>query len=126
MAGETNKKGAGKFHKVLGAGIGWVVAGPVGAALGLLVGHTVENNPDLLKNGLLGDNLKSHYDVLEVPYNAGQEEIGAAYKKLARKYHPDRFVDKDPVIEELARGKMTEINSAYAAIKGSMNRVGNN
>ncbi|MBW2318433.1 MAG: hypothetical protein JRF24_07110 [Deltaproteobacteria bacterium] len=50
MAEETNKKGTGKLHKVLGAGIGWIVAGPVGAALGLLVGHTVENNPDLFSS----------------------------------------------------------------------------
>ncbi len=126
MVEESNKKGTGKLHKVLGAGIGWVVAGPVGAVLGLLVSHTIENNPDLLKNSLLGDSLKSHYDVLEVPYNTGPEEIREAYKNLARKYHPDRFADKDPVIEELARGKMTEINTAYAAIKDSMKDIGKN
>ncbi|OEU45951.1 MAG: hypothetical protein BBJ60_03420 [Desulfobacterales bacterium S7086C20] len=126
MAEETNKKGTGKLHKVLGAGIGWIVAGPVGAALGLLVGHTVENNPDLFKNSLLGGSLKSHYDVLEVPYNAGPEEIRVVYKKLAQKYHPDRFADKDPVIEELARGKMIEINTAYAAITDSMKEAGKN
>jgi len=49
-----------------------------------------------------------------------------AYKNLARKYHPDRFADKDPVIEELARGKMTEINTAYAAITDSMKEAGKN
>ncbi len=120
--GENNdKKNKGKFHKVLGAGIGWVVAGPVGAALGLLVGHTIQNNPDLLDKGLLGGtSLKPYYDQLQVPYNAGHGEIKAAYKGLAQKYHPDRFGDADPVIQELAKGKMTEINEAYTNIMKSM------
>jgi hypothetical protein len=116
MSEGASQGGKGKFHKVIGAGIGWVVGGPVGAALGLLVGHTVENNPDLLGDRLSGKGLKPQYDVLGVPYDAGEEEVKASYKKLVRKYHPDRFVDKDPVVEELARGKMTEINTAYASL----------
>ncbi|MBW2109164.1 MAG: DnaJ domain-containing protein [Deltaproteobacteria bacterium] len=106
----------GKLHKVIGAGIGWLVAGPVGAALGLLVGHTVENNPHLLEKGLMGVDLKPYYDILEVPYSAGPDEIKQAYKKLARKYHPDRFADSDPVVEELAREKMSKINEAYTTL----------
>jgi DnaJ-domain-containing protein 1 len=106
-----------KLHKLVGAGIGWFVAGPVGAALGLLVGHTMENNPDLLGAALKGKNLRDHYDVLQLPYNANAEEIKAAYKKMAQKYHPDRFGDNaDPVVEELAREKMCRINEAYEAI----------
>ena len=106
-----------KLHKIVGAGIGWMVAGPVGAALGLLVGHTVQNNPELLGGAPESDTLKYHYDVLGLPYSADQEEIKAAYKKMAQKYHPDRFGDnRDPVIEELTRDKMSQINAAYAAI----------
>jgi len=117
---QGDNQGKGKFHKAIGAGIGWVVGGPVGAALGLLVGHTMENNPDLLQGGLPGKGLKPQYDVLGVPYDAGVEEVKASYKKLVRKYHPDRFVDKDPVVEELAKGKMTEINTAYASIMDAL------
>jgi len=116
------EKEKAKLHKVLGAGIGWIVAGPVGAALGLLVGHTLQKNPELLENGLLGtrlNRLNPYYDVLQVPYDAGPQEIRAAYKRLAQKYHPDKFVDTDPVIQELAKGKMTEINEAYAKVMES-------
>jgi hypothetical protein len=102
-----------KLHKVVGAGIGWILGGPVGAALGLLVGHTLQDNPELTGNGLLG---KPYYDVLQVPYDAGSQEIRTAYKRLAQKYHPDKFADTDPVIQELARGKMAEINGAYGNI----------
>jgi DnaJ-domain-containing protein 1 len=122
MGGASDEKDKGKLHKVLGAGIGWIVAGPVGAALGLLVGHTMENNPDLLGKELLGGRLKPYYDVLEVPYDARPQEIKAAYKSLAQKYHPDRFIDTDPVIQELVQGKMTEINEAYARIMDSVKR----
>ena len=110
------EKDKAKVHKVLGAGIGWIVGGPVGAALGLLVGHALQNNPELLEKGPLGARLKSYYDVLQVPYDSGLREIKAAYKRLARKYHPDRFADTDPVIQELAKGKMAEINGAYRKI----------
>jgi hypothetical protein len=120
MGENSGEKHKGKFHKVLGAGIGWIVAGPVGAALGLLVGHTIQNNPELLDKGLLGGRLKPYYDELQVPYNAGPQEIKAAYKRLAQKYHPDRFGDADPVIQELAKGKMTDINEAYTNIMESM------
>jgi len=120
MNQKAEEKGKGKLHKALGVGIGWILAGPVGAAVGCLVGHTLEKNPDLLEKGLFGDGLKPYYDVLEVPYDAGPKEIKASYKRLAQKYHPDRFADTDPVIQELAKGKMTEINEAHARIMDSM------
>ena len=98
------------------------MGGPVGAALGLLVGHTLQNDPELLEKGLLATRLKPYYDVLRVPYDAGQQEIKAAYNGLAQKYHPDKFADTDPVIQELAKGKMAEINEAYTKIMERMKR----
>lgn len=113
---QMGEKEKAKLHKVVGAGVGWVLGGPVGAALGLLVGHTLQDNPELTGNRLLGTSLKPHYDVLQVPYDAGPQEIRTAYKRLAQKYHPDKFTDTDPVVQELARGKMAEINGAYGKI----------
>jgi len=50
---------------------------------------------------------KSLYEVLGVNENASQDEIKKAYRKLARKYHPD--ICKKPECEE----KFKEINTAY-------------
>lgn len=119
ISSEMGEKEKAKLHKVLGAGIGWIMGGPVGAALGLLVGHTLQSSPEFMEKGLLGTNLKPYYDVLQVTYDAGPQDIKTAYKRLAQKYHPDKFADTDPVIQELAKGKMTEINEAYAKIMES-------
>ncbi len=52
-----------------------------------------------------------YYKVLGVPRNASAEEIRKAYKKLARKYHPDaRPNDKD------AEEKFKQIQEAYAVL----------
>ena len=52
------------------------------------------------------------YKVLGVSPNASDDEIKRAYRKLAKKYHPD----VNPGDQEAAR-KMQEINAAYEQIK---------
>lgn len=52
------------------------------------------------------------YQILGVDRNASDEEIKRAYRKLAKKYHPDA----NPGDESAAR-KMQEINDAYDRIK---------
>ena len=54
---------------------------------------------------------KDYYATLGVKKDAGQEEIQKAYRKLARKYHPD--VNKDPKAEL----KFKEIGEAYEVLK---------
>ena len=53
---------------------------------------------------------KSLYETLGVSENASADEIKKAYRKLARKYHPD--VNKD----ESAIEKFKEINAAYEVL----------
>ncbi|MCG2730176.1 MAG: DnaJ domain-containing protein [Acetobacterium sp.] len=52
------------------------------------------------------------YSVLGVAHDASDEEVTKAYKKLAKKYHPDL----NPGNQESA-AKMSEINAAYDLIK---------
>ena len=55
--------------------------------------------------------METHYTTLGVAENASQDEIKAAYRKLAMKYHPDRNPG-DAAAEE----QFKKINSAYAEI----------
>ncbi len=55
---------------------------------------------------------KDYYQVLGVERSATKEEISKAFKKLARKHHPDLNKD-DPKAEE----RFKEINEAYEVLK---------
>jgi curved DNA-binding protein len=59
---------------------------------------------------------KSLYETLGISENATQAEIKKAYRKLARKYHPD--ICKKPECEE----KFKEINAAYEVLSDEEKR----
>ena len=79
-------------------------------------------NSNLLEAGRRsrrGDDLleyKDYYATLGVKKEASQEDIQKAYRKMARKYHPD--VNKDPQAEV----KFKEIGEAYEALKDADKR----
>ena len=56
--------------------------------------------------------MQDPYTVLGVSKDASEEEIKNAYRKLAKKYHPDLNPG-----DEKAAAKMKEINAAYDQIK---------
>jgi len=55
---------------------------------------------------------KDYYQLLEVSKTASQDELSKAYKKMARKYHPDLNPDNAE-----AEKKFKEINEAYEVLK---------
>jgi curved DNA-binding protein len=59
---------------------------------------------------------KDYYDILGVKPEATEAEIKSAYRKLARKYHPD--VSKESGAEEKFKG----VNEAYEALKDPAKR----
>lgn len=60
---------------------------------------------------------KDYYKILDVPREATVDDIKKAYRKLARKYHPD--VSKEPDAE----AHMQEVNEAYAVLSDPEKRT---
>src|SRR5437867_5968690 len=60
---------------------------------------------------------RDYYETLGVPKTATDDEIRSAFRKLARKYHPDVAKDK-----KAAEEKFKEINEAYEVLGDSEKR----
>ncbi len=60
---------------------------------------------------------KNYYETLGVDKNASDEEIKSAYRKLAKKYHPDLNKDNPDASE-----KFKEINEAYECLSDKQKR----
>lgn len=54
---------------------------------------------------------KDYYKILGVPKNASEKDIKSAYRKLARKYHPDMNPG-----DKSAEDKFKEVNEAYEVL----------
>src|SRR5438046_6609091 len=60
---------------------------------------------------------RDYYETLGVPKTATEDEIRTAFRKLARKHHPDVAKDK-----KAAEEKFKEINEAYEVLSDSEKR----
>ncbi len=60
---------------------------------------------------------KDYYKILGVEPTADDKAIKAAYRKLARKYHPDVSKEKD------AESKFKDASEAYEALKSADKRA---
>ncbi len=61
---------------------------------------------------------RDYYEVLGVNKNATEDEIKKAYRKLAKKYHPDA----NPNNKEEAEAKFKEVNEAYENLSDPQKR----
>ena len=61
---------------------------------------------------------KDYYEVLGVSRDASEDEIKKAYRKLAKKYHPDA----NPNNKEEAEAKFKEVNEAYETLSNAEKR----
>ena len=59
---------------------------------------------------------QDYYETMGVKRDAGQDEIKKAFRKLARKYHPDVNKDKQ------AEAKFKQVNEAYEVLKDDEKR----
>lgn len=62
-------------------------------------------------------NWKNYYNTLELSPTANTQEIKRAYRRLARKYHPDQAKDS------IASDRMAEINEAYEVLSHTDRRA---
>ena len=61
--------------------------------------------------------MADYYEILEIDRNASKEDIKSAFRKMARKYHPD--INKEPGAEE----KFKEIGKAYETLMDDEKRA---
>lgn len=57
------------------------------------------------------------YHVLGIDSSATDEEVKKAYRRMAKKYHPDRVAGMSEEMQRNAAQQMKEVNLAYDAIK---------
>jgi DnaJ-domain-containing protein 1 len=65
--------------------------------------------------------IADYYANLEVKKGASLDEVKENYRRLMRKYHPDRFND-DPQMQELAKEISQELSTAYDRVKQHIKR----
>ena len=62
------------------------------------------------RKSLLSKNLPDYYATLQIQKDANQNEIKTQFRKLAKKWHPDKKQSND------AEEKMAQINMAYEVL----------
>ena len=66
---------------------------------------------------------KDYYDLLGVEKTASENDIKKAYRKLAMKYHPDKFSNASEKEKKEAEDKFKEINEAYQVLSDADKRA---
>lgn len=62
-------------------------------------------------------NTDSAYTILEIDKNATDAEVKKAYRKMAKKYHPDKLGHMDEAYRKGAEEKFRKVQEAYEQIQ---------
>jgi len=65
---------------------------------------------------------EDYYNVLGVSKTASEDEIQKAYRKLARKYHPDLHADKEDKERDRAKQQFQKVQQAYDVLSDPKKR----
>ena len=68
------------------------------------------------RKSLLSEDIPDYYEILQIQTTASQNEIKNQFRKLAKKWHPDRKQSDD------AEEKMAQINTAYEVLSDPKRR----
>ena len=66
---------------------------------------------------------KNYYEILGVDKNVNADELKLAYRKLAKKYHPDMYVSASEQEKKDAEAKFKDINHAYEVLSDPQKRA---
>ena len=81
-----------------------------------LSAQDVESMLNLESGAKASSNIEDAYKVLGIPPSATDDEVKAAYRKMALKHHPDRVSTLGEDIRKAAEKKFQEINDAKERI----------
>jgi DnaJ like chaperone protein len=59
---------------------------------------------------------QSAYQILEIPKSASDDEVKKAYRRMAKKYHPDRVLEHSADFQKAAADKFRKVQEAYDRI----------
>tara|TARA_A100001011_G_C14320209_1_gene850186 strand:- start:3142 stop:3861 length:720 start_codon:yes stop_codon:yes gene_type:complete len=66
-------------------------------------------------------NTDNAYKILEVEPNASSVEIKSSYRKMVKKYHPDKLRGQDPAMIKGAEEKFRQVQKAYETLMSQKN-----
>jgi DnaJ like chaperone protein len=63
--------------------------------------------------------ISASYKILEIDAKATDSEVKKAYRKMAKKYHPDKVAALGPEFQNAAKEKFQKVQQAYEEVKDS-------
>lgn len=90
-----------------------------------IINETLDDSSRALTGGSSGGekSLMQYYANLEVPYGSDLATVKKSYRRLLRKYHPDKH-SGDPEREQLATELTQELTRAYTAVTRHIEATG--